>query len=88
MSNNKDKFKQGDRVYYEMGESKPFGFGKICGVIWPVIILELESPIEKYDFTHIYVLDVQIKESPKTATKPAEVVTETSSSLPTAGTLQ
>ena len=58
------KYKQNDRVYFEMGDKLPSGWGKVCGVVGPVVIIELEVPIKGYDFTHTYVLDAQIKEAP------------------------
>ena len=65
-----NKYKQGDRVYFEMGEQLPSGYGKVCGSVGPVIIIELETSIKGYDFTHTYILDAQIKtppvETPKT----------------------
>lgn len=48
-----------------MGEKLPSGWGKVCGAIGPVLIIELEIPIAGYDFTHTYVLDAQIKTPPK-----------------------
>jgi hypothetical protein len=60
-TNNK---KQGDRVYFEMGVQLPTGYGKVCGSVGPVIIIELEAPIKGYEFTHTYVLDTQIKTPP------------------------
>ena len=61
----KPKYKQNDRVYFEMGDKLPTGWGKVTGVVGPVIIIELEKPIQGYTFTHTYVLDAQIKEPPK-----------------------
>jgi len=59
-----EKYKQNDRVYFVMGEKLPFGWGKVCGSVGPVIIIELETPIAGYDYTHTYVLDTQIKPAP------------------------
>jgi hypothetical protein len=61
-TNNK---KQGDRVYFVMGDKLPSGWGKVCGSVGPVIIIELETPIQGYNFTHTYILDAQVKEPPK-----------------------
>lgn len=62
----KEKYNQGERVYYEMGQNLPTGWGKVAGVVGPVIIIELEKPINGYPYTHTYILDAQIKEPPKT----------------------
>jgi hypothetical protein len=64
------KYTQGQRIYFEMGEKLPSGWGKVCGVVGPVIIIELEVPITGYNFTHSYILDAQVKPA------PAEVVME------------
>ena len=66
----KTKYKQGDRVYFEMGEKLPSGWGKVCGSVGPVIIIELETPISGYAYTHTYVLDAQIKKNPPTEVSP------------------
>jgi hypothetical protein len=66
---NEIKYEQGQRIYFEMGEKLPTGWGKVCGVVGPVIIIELEQPINNYNFTHTYILDNQIKQ-------PVEVVME------------
>ena len=63
----KPQYKQGDRVYFDMGEKLPTGWGKVAGVVGPVIIIELEVPIKGYSFTHTYILDAQIKTPPKEA---------------------
>lgn len=65
----KSKYKQNDRVYFNMGEKLPVGWGKVVGMVGPVIIIELETPIEGYSFTHTYILDAQIKEPPKEPAK-------------------
>lgn len=62
-----NKHKQGERVYFEMGEKLPTGWGKVCGSVGPVVIIELETPIPNYPYTHTYVLDAQIKTPPKEA---------------------
>jgi len=61
---NETKYKQNDRVYFEMGGPLPSGWGKVCGSVGPVIIIELEVPIAGYEYTHTYVMDAQIKEPP------------------------
>jgi hypothetical protein len=48
-----------------MGEKLPTGWGKVVGMVGPVIIIELEKPITGYPFTHTYILDAQVKEPPK-----------------------
>lgn len=52
-----------------MGEKLPVGWGKVVGMVGPVIIIELETPIEGYSFTHTYILNAQIKEPPKEPAK-------------------
>lgn len=59
------KYNQGDRVYFSMGEGLPTGWGKVCGFVNPVVIVELEKPIANYAYTHIYILDKQIVDAPK-----------------------
>jgi len=59
-----EKYKQNDRVYFEMGPQLPSGWGKVCGSVGPVLIIELETPITGYAYTHTYVLDAQIKTPP------------------------
>lgn len=54
-----------------MGVQLPTGYGKVCGSVGPVIIIELEAPIKGYEFTHTYVLDAQIKEPPVEVVKTA-----------------
>lgn len=61
----KFKYNQGEVVYFVMGEKLPTGYGKVCGSVGPVIIIELQQPIEGYPFTHTYVMDAQIQEPPK-----------------------
>lgn len=56
------KYVQGQRIYFNMGPGLPCGYGKICGVVGPVIVVELELPIKDYPFTHFYILDSQITE--------------------------
>ena len=59
-----DRYKLNDRVYFSLGENKPSGWAKICGVQGFVIIIEPEQPIKEYPYTHIYVVDSQIIEPP------------------------
>lgn len=61
------KHSQNERVYFSLGENAPSGWGKVCGQVGPVIIIELESPIQGYEFTHTYILDQQIVEPPVSA---------------------
>lgn len=61
------KYNQNDRVYFKMGDKLPAGWGKVTGVVGPVIIIELETPISGYPFTHTYIMDAQICEPPKEA---------------------
>lgn len=61
----KPKYNQNDRVYFKMGAKLPTGWGKVTGMVGPVIIIELEKPIEGYPFTHTYILDTQVIEPPK-----------------------
>ncbi len=66
-----EKYKQNERIYFEMGPQLPSGFGKVVGMVGPVIIVELETPITGYNYTHTYVLDSQVKPSPTVATPAA-----------------
>ncbi len=59
------EYNQGDRVYFSMEDGMPSGWGKVCGMVGPIIIIELEKAIASYPFTHIYIIDRQIKEPPK-----------------------
>ena len=61
----KYKYNQGDRVYFSLGESLPSGWGKICGIQGLVYIIELESAVNDYPFTHLYIVDNQVVEPPK-----------------------
>lgn len=63
------KYKQNDRIYFSLGEKLPSGWGKVCGVIGPVIIVELEQPIKGYDFTHTYIVDAQVTTPPLATTE-------------------
>ena len=61
---NEEKYKLNDRVYFSLGEGKPFGWATICGVQGFVIIIKPEEQISDYPYTHIYVVDSQIIELP------------------------
>lgn len=61
---NEEKYKLNDRVYFSLGEGKPFGWATICGVQGFVIIIKPDEQIPEYPFTHIYVVDSQIIELP------------------------
>ena len=63
MNETEKKYKQGDRVYFEIGENQPSGWGKVCGVIGPIVIVELKDTIGNYNYTHFYILDAQIKKT-------------------------
>lgn len=60
----KFKYTQGQRIYFNMGPKLPCGYGKVCGVVGPIIIVELELPIENYPFTHFYIIENQISSDP------------------------
>jgi hypothetical protein len=52
------QYKQNDRVYFTVGDIS--GWGKVCGQVGPILIVELETVIANYPFTHTYVMDVQV----------------------------
>jgi len=56
------ELKQNDKVKFDLNEKVVGLTGKICGKVGPVVIVELDAPMGGYEFTHIYVLDTQIKE--------------------------
>lgn len=58
-----ESLKQGDKVTFDLNEKTVNQTGKVCGKLGPVIIVELDSPLSGYDFTHIYIVDSQIKKS-------------------------
>lgn len=64
MSEKTYKYKQDDRVYFDMGENLPKGFGFVNGVFGPIIILKVETAVKDYPFSHVYVTDSQITEPP------------------------
>ena len=65
------KYKQGNRVYFNLGEGAPSGYAKVCGVMGPMIIVQPEEAIKGYAFSHIYVIDSQIVDPDQTPTKPS-----------------
>jgi hypothetical protein len=56
-----NKYKQGDVVVFDLNEKSIGLKGKVCGVVGPVIIVELDGVLTGYPFTHIYILDTQVK---------------------------
>ena len=55
------ELKQGDTVTFDLNEKVVNLTGKVCGKLGPVVIIEMDSKIQGYDFTHIYIVDSQIK---------------------------
>lgn len=69
------KYNQGDRVYFRLGENKPEGWGIICGDYDLLLILQPDTPLNKY--SHIYVSKTQIVKPPtETETVPKVVEAE------------
>jgi hypothetical protein len=64
MSEKTYKYKQDERVYFNVGEGLPKGYGTVNGILGPIIILKMETAIKDYPFTHIYVTDNQIMPPP------------------------
>jgi hypothetical protein len=75
MSEQKYKYKSGDRVYFDMGVGNIDGWAKIAGCSTEPMpelgrgwIVELEEPrkvdVKVYPFSHIVIFDVMIKEPP------------------------
>jgi len=75
MNETEKKYKQGDRVYFKQFildsdgvslklDEKHSGWGKVCGVAGPAIIVEPENPDKEYPYTHLQILDVQIVDAP------------------------
>jgi hypothetical protein len=68
--------KQNDRVYFEMGgDNLPRGYAKICGCASDELkglgrqwIVELETILSTYPFTHITIFDAMIKPEPSILT--------------------
>lgn len=63
---NENKYKQGERIYFSIGEGLPSGYAKIAGCQGLIYIIEMEGPIKNYPYTHIYVVDNQIVQPPIT----------------------
>jgi hypothetical protein len=61
----KNKYNQDDKIYFDMGENLPKGFGFVNGVFGPIIIVRVMEPIKDYNYTHIYVVDKQITTPPQ-----------------------
>ena len=55
------EYKQGDKVVFDLNDVSININGMVCGKVGPIIIVELIDKLKGYDFTHIYVLDSQIK---------------------------
>jgi hypothetical protein len=55
------KLKQGQEVTFDLNEKVRGLTGKICGVIGPIIIVELKETLKGYNYTHIYILESQIQ---------------------------
>lgn len=55
-----NKFKQNEKVTFNLNEKVANQTGKVCGVIGPVIIVELDNKLDGYDFSHIYIVESQI----------------------------
>ena len=71
---NNNKYNQGDRVYFKLGEDKPSGWAIIEGVMGWVIILKPEIPFKDYDYTHIYVVNTQLIDPPTDSPKEKATV--------------
>jgi len=56
-----NELKQGDKVTFDLNEKSVNLTGKVCGKLGPVIIVELDNALQGYAFTHIYIVDTQIK---------------------------
>jgi hypothetical protein len=55
------ELKQGQKVTFDLNEKVVNLTGTVCGKLGPVIIIELDTALKGYDYTHIYVVDSQIK---------------------------
>jgi hypothetical protein len=71
-----EKFKQDNRVYFKLGEGKPGGWAKVCGVQGFVVIIQPEKSVmdfyeknKPYPYSHLYVIESQLSD-----TEPAEPV--------------
>jgi hypothetical protein len=56
-----NEVKQGDKVTFDLSEKVVNLTGKVCGKLGPVVIVELDTALNGYPFTHIYIVDSQIK---------------------------
>jgi len=56
-----EELTQGLEVTFDLSETSTNIKGKVCGKIGPVIIVELLTALKDYNYTHIYILDNQIK---------------------------
>jgi len=68
------EFKQGQRIYFDLGTDKPKGWAKVTGHQGFVIIIKPEKKIPNYDYTHIYIVDSQVTD-PVSKSVPSESVT-------------
>jgi hypothetical protein len=73
---NDEKYKLNDRVYFCLGEDKPFGWATVCGVQGFIIIIKPEEQIPSYPYTHIYVVDSQITAPPSENPSPSNTIIE------------
>lgn len=55
------ELKQNDEVTFNLNEVSTDIKGKVCGKVGPIIIVELIDKLKGYDYTHIYIVDSQIK---------------------------
>ena len=67
-------YKQGQRVYFNMGDGKPSGWALINGVQGFVVILSPEKPLPNYEYTHFYAIDSQLSDGPTEKPVVAEEV--------------
>lgn len=56
-----NEVKQDDKVTFDLSEKVVNLTGKVCGKLGPVVIIELDNALQGYAFTHIYIVDSQIK---------------------------
>jgi len=66
-------YKQDQRVYFRVTEGKE-GWATIAGVQGFVIIIKPEKPIEKYPYSHVYVVDAQLINPPQDDSKEKATV--------------
>ena len=62
MEEKKYKYVQDQQISFDLGDGVHKGEGWVCGVFGPIIIVRLATPFDNYPFTHIYVVDNQIKQ--------------------------